>query len=77
VLRARADIWPPTFIHLFNYAILMAPLAWMLALHWKMGVAGIVWAVTVASLASGGLLVGRYLWLSRAVLWPGQSSAKT
>lgn len=70
MLRARADIWTPTFIHLFNYAVLMAPLAWLLALPWHMGVAGIVWGVTVASLASGGMLVGRYLWLSRAVLWP-------
>jgi MATE family multidrug resistance protein len=76
-LRARGDIWLPTAIHMFNYVALMLPLAWLFALSWRMGVNGIVWSVTVASLASGGLLVGRYLWLSRAVLWPAQSSAKT
>jgi MATE family multidrug resistance protein len=76
-LRARADIWTPTAIHMFNYAVLMGPLAWWLALPLHMGVAGIVWAVTVASLTSGVMLVGRYLWLSRAVLWPAQSSVNT
>lgn len=77
-LRARADIWPPTLIHLFNYALLMGPLAWALALPLKLGLPGIVWAVTIASLTSGLMLVGRYLWLSRGLLWPDQSvSAKT
>jgi MATE family multidrug resistance protein len=69
-LRARADIWMPTLIHLFNYAILMGPLAWFLALPAGLGLPGIVWAVTLASLTSGAMLFGRYLWLSRDVLRP-------
>jgi MATE family multidrug resistance protein len=67
-LRARGDIWLPTGIHLFNYAVLMGPLAWALALPLHWGLPGIVWAVTIASLTSGAMLVGRYLWLSRGLM---------
>lgn len=67
-LRARGDIWLPTVIHLFNYAVLMGPLAWVLALPMGWGLSGVVWAVTIASLTSGAMLVGRYLWLSRGML---------
>lgn len=63
-LRARGDVWPPTAIHIFNYGLLMGPLAWVLARPMGLGLNGVVWAVTVASLASGVALVGRFLLLT-------------
>ena len=63
-LRARGDVWPPTFTHLASYALVMAPLAWWLAIPMKLGVNGIVWAVIVASFLSAGLLLTRFRYLS-------------
>ena len=64
-LRARGDIWLPTAIHVGCYAVVMLPLGWWLAHPAGLGLDGIVWAVIVASLLSGGLLVGRFLLLAR------------
>ncbi|WP_375269208.1 MATE family efflux transporter [Phenylobacterium sp.] len=64
-LRARGDIWLPTFTHLTSYILIMMPLAWWLALPRGLGVAGIVWAVIIASLISAGLLAGRFWILAR------------
>jgi MATE family multidrug resistance protein len=64
-LRARGDVWLPTYTHLASYVGVMMPLAWWLAIPLKMGIIGIVWAVVVASFLSGGLLLGRFWMLSR------------
>lgn len=67
-LRARGDVWMPTFTHLTSYVIIMMPLAWWLALPMGMGVTGLVWAVILASLISVGLLSVRFWRLSRQPL---------
>jgi MATE family multidrug resistance protein len=64
-LRARGDVWLPTFTHLASYILIMMPLAWWLAIPMKLGIVGMVWAVVVASFMSGGLLLGRFWVLSR------------
>lgn len=60
-LRATGDVVIPTAFHLFSYGLVMLPLGWLFAegLHW--GINGMVYAVIVASLVSGGLLVARLL----------------
>lgn len=63
-LRARGDVWVPTVTHLASYVLVMAPLAWFLALPMKLGLAGIVWAVIAASFLSAGLLLTRFWRLS-------------
>jgi MATE family multidrug resistance protein len=67
-LRARGDVWVPTLTHLTSYIAVMAPLAWFLAIPQGMGLIGITWAVVIASLLSGGLLLGRFWLLSRRPL---------
>jgi MATE family multidrug resistance protein len=64
-LRARGDVWLPTYTHLASYILVMTPLAWWFAIPLKMGIDGIVWAVVIASFLSGGLLLGRFWMLSR------------
>jgi len=67
-LRARGDVLLPTLCHIFSYGLVMLPLGWVFAHPMGLGVNGIVWAVIVASLVSGGLLVGRFLLLARRPL---------
>ncbi|HEV2531205.1 MATE family efflux transporter [Phenylobacterium sp.] len=67
-LRARGDVWLPTYTHLTSYIVVMAPLAWWLAIPLHMGVMGIAAAVVVASVISGGLLLARFWSLSRRPL---------
>jgi multidrug resistance protein, MATE family len=64
-LRARGDVLAPTITHIISYAFLMLPLGWALAVPLGLGLNGAVWAVIVASIASAGLLAGRFLWLAR------------
>jgi multidrug resistance protein, MATE family len=64
-LRARGDVWLPTYTHLTSYILVMMPLAWWFAIPLGMGINGIVWAVIIASFISGGLLLGRFWMLSR------------
>ena len=64
-LRARGDVWLPTYTHLTSYIVLMAPLAWWLAIPMGLGLNGIAWAVVLASFVSGGLLLTRFWLLSR------------
>ena len=64
-LRARGDVWVPTGTHLTSYIVVMAPLAWWLAIPRHMGVLGIAWAVVIASLISAVLLLGRFWMLAR------------
>jgi len=67
-LRARGDVWMPTGTHLTSYIVVMAPLAWWLAIPLGMGVNGIAWAVVVASVVSCGLLLTRFWVLARRML---------
>jgi multidrug resistance protein, MATE family len=64
-LRARGDVWLPTYTHLTSYVLVMMPLAYWFAIPLKLGINGITWAVVVASFLSGGLLLGRFWLLSR------------
>jgi MATE family multidrug resistance protein len=64
-LRARGDVLVPTITHVFSYAVVMVPLAWWLAVREGLGLTGIVWSVVVASIASAGLLMGRFWLLAR------------
>lgn len=64
-LRARGEVWLPTATHLASYALVMMPLAWFLALGLHMGLAGVIWAVIVASLCSAVLLLTRFAILAR------------
>lgn len=64
-LRARGDVWLPTGTHLASYILIMAPLAWWLAIPMKWGMQGIVTAVIIASVISAVLLLGRFWMLNR------------
>jgi MATE family multidrug resistance protein len=65
-LRARGDVWVPSGTHFVSYILVMAPLAWLLAIPYGLGVNGIVWSVIASSLLSAGLLLGRFWMLRRA-----------
>jgi MATE family multidrug resistance protein len=65
-LRARGDVWVPSGTHFVSYILVMAPLAWWLAIPYGLGVNGIVLSVGVSSLISAGLLLGRFWMLRRA-----------
>ncbi len=62
-LRARGDIWWPTAMHFVSYLAIMIPLGWWLGVARGGGLDGIIWAVIIASLVSGGALVARFYWL--------------
>jgi MATE family multidrug resistance protein len=64
-LRARGDVWLPTYTHLTSYILIMAPLAWFLAIPLHLGLIGIVWAIVIASFISATLLLTRFWVLSR------------
>jgi len=59
-LRARGEVWVPTFTHLISYGVIMGPLAWWLAIPMGLGVNGIVWAVVVTSFVSAAFLLARF-----------------
>jgi MATE family multidrug resistance protein len=59
-LRARGDVWAPSVTHFISYAVIMAPLAWVLALPAGLGLNGVIWAIVAASLMSAGLLLARF-----------------
>jgi MATE family multidrug resistance protein len=65
VLRARGDVWVPSATHLTSYILIMAPLAWWLAIPRGLGLTGMVAAVIIASVISCGLLLGRFWRLGR------------
>ena len=64
-LRARGDVLAPTLTHILSYALVMLPLGWLLAVRLHHGLNGAVVAVILASLASAGLLLGRFWMLDR------------
>ena len=63
-LRARGDIWAPTFTHLASYMLIMMPLAWWLAIPMGLGVMGMAWAIVLASCVAAGSLLVRFWRLS-------------
>lgn len=64
-LRARGDVWVPTYTHLASYILIMMPLAWWLAIPQGMGILGMVIAIVLASVISAGLLLARFSILAR------------
>ena len=64
-LRARGEVWIPTFTHIVSYAAFMTPLAWWLAIRLGMGLSGILWAIIAASFLAAALLLGRFWIVSR------------
>jgi MATE family multidrug resistance protein len=64
-LRARGDVWLPTYTHLTSYIVVMMPLAWWLAIPQGMGILGMVTAIVIASVISAGLLLIRFWILAR------------
>ncbi len=64
-LRARGDNWFPTASHVFAYALIMPALGYWLGERLGMGVAGLIWAIMIASFASIGVLLARWMWLTR------------
>ncbi len=59
-LRARGDVLKPTLIHVATYAGLMLPLGWALAHPARLGLAGCMWAVIVASFVAAAALLARF-----------------
>ena len=72
-LRARKDILAPTVIHYVSYGLVMLPLGFVFCLTFGWGVAGLIYAVAVASLISGGFQTGRFLWLDKKPFEPAGS----
>jgi MATE family multidrug resistance protein len=64
-LRARGDVWVPTYTHLASYIGIMMPLAWWLAIPRGMGILGMVAAIVIASVVSAGLLLIRFRVLAK------------
>ena len=67
-LRARKDILAPTVIHYVSYGLIMLPLGFFFSIPMGAGVAGLVWAIAVASLVSGTFQTARFLWLDKKPL---------
>jgi MATE family multidrug resistance protein len=66
-LRARGDVWPPSFTHFVSYGLVMLPFGWWLAVQMGLGLAGIMWGIIASTWLSAGLLYGRFLMLGRRV----------
>lgn len=67
-LRSRGDVLVPSLTHFVSYALVMTPLAWLLALPLHQGVQGMIAATLFATLLSASLLLGRFGQLSRRSL---------
>ena len=67
-LRARGDLWTPTAVQIASYLLVMLPLSWLLAIHFRIGLNGICLAMVAASFVSATLLVARFWTLSRRAL---------
>lgn len=74
-LRARNDVVAPTLFHVISYAAVMWPLSWALAHPAHLGLNGIVFGVTFASVLSAGLLVTRFWSLARRPILEGAPAA--
>ncbi|WP_424930990.1 MATE family efflux transporter [Amaricoccus macauensis] len=58
--RGRGDTWVPTGLHFLNYAVVMVPSAWVLAISFGQGLAGIYQGILLASVLSVGLMALRF-----------------
>lgn len=63
-LRARGDVFVPSVTHFVSYVGVMIPASYILAIRMHLGINGLIWAATIASLLSAGLLLGRF-WMLR------------
>ncbi|WP_084396034.1 MATE family efflux transporter [Henriciella aquimarina] len=54
-LRAQNVIWPPTYIHLGSYFLIMIPAAWFFGLYLGRGAQGMMEGVLIASVFAGVL----------------------
>ncbi len=52
-LRAQNVIWPPTFIHVGSYFLIMIPATWYLGLVQGQGAIGMMYGVLIASIFAG------------------------
>ena len=57
-LRAQNVIWPPTFIHLGSYFLIMIPATWYFGLVLGRGAQGMMEGVLIASIIAGVLQTG-------------------
>lgn len=57
-LRAQNVIWPPSFIHIGSYFLIMIPSTWYLGLHLGRGAQGMMEGVLIASIVAGLLQTG-------------------
>jgi MATE family multidrug resistance protein len=64
-LRARGDVWLPTWTHMTSYAVIMVPLGYLFAIPLHMGLNGMLWAIIASTYLSAALLLGRFWMLSR------------
>jgi len=46
--NGAGDTWTPTFLNLFVFWVVEIPLAYLLSYHFKLGPAGVPWAITIA-----------------------------
>jgi MATE family multidrug resistance protein len=74
-LRARGDNWFPTWSHIFAYALVMPLLGYWLTERQGMGVAGLLFAIFWASVASAAVLLWRWWSLSRAATYSAATTA--
>jgi MATE family multidrug resistance protein len=52
-LRAQNVVWPPTFIHLACYFLIMIPATWYFGLYLEKGAMGMMQGVLIASVVAG------------------------
>ena len=64
-LRGTGDVWPAFFFQAASFWLLAIPLAWLLAIEWQMGPAGLVTSIFAGVLLSLAMLVTRFLAISR------------
>jgi MATE family multidrug resistance protein len=64
-LRARGDVWLPTFTHMTSYAVIMLPLGYLFAIPMGMGLNGMLWAIIASTYLSAALLSWRFWALGR------------
>ena len=76
-LRGRGDNWFPSASHILAYICVMPPLAYYLGEVLKRGVAGLMEAITIASLLSVAVLMARFAFLARQTPSTQPSSRST
>jgi multidrug resistance protein, MATE family len=64
-LRALGKPWFPTISHFVSYVMIMSPLGWLLCIEMERGARGLVEAVAIASVVSGGVLIARLMFFGK------------